>query len=81
MIMATMTTTEIAAEFGTDPRTLRKFLRSDEGKAMKVGKGSRWGIEKRELRALRSRFAKWDEARKAPIADEAPESPETPTED
>lgn len=81
MIMATMTTTEVAAEFGTDARTLRKFLRSEEGKNTKVGKGARWGIEKRELRALRSRFAKWDEARTAPVADESPEAPETPNED
>jgi hypothetical protein len=84
IIMATITTTELATALETDPRTVRKFLRSDEGKGTKVGKGARWGIEKREVAALRKRFAKWDEARKAPVTDEAPiadEAPETPIED
>lgn len=72
--MATMTTTEVAVEFGTTPRELRKFLRSPEGTDSKVGKGARWSIEKRDLRSLRSKFSKWDEARKAAKADEAPES-------
>jgi hypothetical protein len=73
MIMAAMTTAEVASEFDTDARTLRKFLRSEAGKNSKVGKGARWSIEKRELRSLRTRFAKWDEARKATETDEAPE--------
>lgn len=75
--MATMNTTEVAAEFGTTPRELRKFLRSPEGTDSKVGKGARWSIEKRDLRSLRSKFSKWDEARKAAKADEATEAPET----
>lgn len=79
--MATMNTTEVAAEFGTTPRELRKFLRSPEGTDSKVGKGARWSIEKRDLRSLRSKFSKWDEAPKAAKVDEAPETDITPEAD
>ena len=63
-----MTTTDLATEFETTPRTLRKFLRSDESGIESVGKGSRYALpsSKREVSALRKRFAAWDEARKAP---------------
>lgn len=65
------TTTDLAAEFDTTPRTLRKFLRSQ---AMGVGKGSRYSLptSKREVNALRKQFDAW-EADRAPKADEAPE--------
>lgn len=63
--MATMTPKEIAQELDTDPRTVRKFLRSDakERGIETPGKGSRWAIEKRELRSMRTRFNKWVAAR------------------
>lgn len=73
--MATMNTTEVATEFGTDARTLRKFLRSPEGTDSKVGKGARWSIEKRDLRGLRKRFTAWSEvqeARKVQAVEDAP---------
>jgi predicted transcriptional regulator len=78
--MAQITTTELATELGTDSRTLRKFLRADakERGVATPGKGQRYAIEKREVRALAKRFATWDEARKAPETDEAPESDITP---
>lgn len=60
--MATLTTTELAAELDTTTRTLRKFLRDD---AKGVGKGSRYAIEKREVRSLAKRFAAWIDAREA----------------
>lgn len=84
MIMSNaLTTTEVATEFGTDARTLRKFLRSEE---RGVGKGARYALpgSKRDLTAMRKRFTAWDEARKAPVQDDAPETPEsdiTPDED
>jgi hypothetical protein len=74
--MKTMTPKEIAVEFGTDARTLRKFLRSTLPDAA-PGKGSRWSIEARQVRSLRTKFDKWDAARNAtpdaadePIADD-----------
>lgn len=81
-----MTTNEVAAEFGTDAKTLRKFLRSDASGVEKVGKGARYSLpsSKRDLTALRKRYAKWDEARtadKAPTPPEPTESDITPDED
>lgn len=82
--MATMTTTEIAADLDTTPRTLRKFLRSADSGFASVGKGSRYAIEKRDMRALRTRFAKWvaanEKATDAP-ADDAPADADAPATD
>ena len=82
--MATMTTTEIAADLDTTPRTLRKFLRADskERGIATPGKGARYAIEKRDMRALRTRFAKWVEANAKAVeaTDDAPEAPEAPAE-
>lgn len=81
MAATTLTTTEVAAELGTDPRTLRKFLRDSrgEGKAV-VGKGARYSFEKREIRSLKSQFGKWLAAREAEKA-AADNTPEEVTED
>lgn len=69
--MATMLTAkEVAARLETDPRTLRKFLRSPQGLDAKVGKGQRWSIEAKQVRSLKARFEKWDADRRAPEATE-----------
>ena len=67
----------LATEWGTDARTVRKFLRSDASGIESVGKGARYALPtaKREVSALAKRFTAWNEARKAPIADEVTESP------
>lgn len=82
--MATITPKELAIELDTDARTVRKFLRSPQGLDARVGKGQRWAIESKSVRSLKSKFAKWDEARKAAAADandavegEAPDAAET----
>lgn len=62
----TLTVKEIATQFETDPRTLRKFLRSEQGMNAKVGKGHRWAIEARKVNSLRKRFDAWN----APKVDE-----------
>lgn len=82
--MATLNTTEVATEFGTDARTLRKFLRSPQGTDSTVGKGARWSIEKRDLRSLRKRFENWSaaqEARKVQAAEAALDTDEVPETD
>ena len=61
--MAVITTADFATELGTDPRTARKFLRHITPKADQPGKGSRWAIEKKDLRGLRTKFAAWELAR------------------
>jgi hypothetical protein len=69
----TLTPKELAIELDTDPRTVRKFLRSEEGMNDKVGKGQRWAIEARQVRSLKVRFAKWVDAKSpAEVADEVP---------
>lgn len=73
------TTTTLAAEFDTTPRTLRKFLRATD---MGVGKGSRYSLPtaKREVAKMKKQFNAWQEAANAKKAtdkvDEAPAAPE-----
>ena len=69
------TTAAVAEKLDTDPRTLRKFLRSDQGMNSKVGKGKRWAIEGKEIAPLKIKFIAWLEARNATKTDESPESP------
>ena len=73
--MTNLTTTEIAADFGTTPRELRKFLRADAKaqNAQTPGKGARYAIAKKDLRSLRTRFNAWN----TPKADTAPATPES----
>jgi hypothetical protein len=66
--MASLTTKEISEKLGTEPRTLRKFLRAEVleqgGKIGEntPGKGGRYSIEAKEFRSLQKRFEKWSEA-------------------
>ncbi len=69
----TLTAKEIAAKFSTDPRTLRKFLRSD-AKANDTetpGKGARYAIAAKDLRSLKTRFNAWNATKAAKVL-EAP---------
>jgi hypothetical protein len=65
--MATITTTEFAEMLETTPRNLRKFLRADlaNREIATPGKGSRYAIEKREVKSLTRRFHAWQEAQLA----------------
>jgi len=60
--MATIDIATLATELDTDARTTRKFLRSITPADAQPGKGSRWAIEKREVRSLKSKFAKFAQA-------------------
>ena len=71
----------LAVELGSDARTVRKFLRSITPKEDQPGKGSRWGIEKKHLRSLRTQFAKWDAARTPAVETEPVEDITAPVED
>ena len=66
-----LTPTELAAELDTDAKTTRKFLRSITPKENQPGKGARWSIEGRQVRSLKSQFARWDAAQKAARAERA----------
>lgn len=60
--MATITVNELATTLDTDARTARKFLRSITPIDAQPGKGSRWSIEKVQVRSLTSKFAKFQAA-------------------
>ena len=51
-----LTTNEIAAKFGTDTKTLRRFLRSELDTDSLPGKGNRYRIPEAKLEELQRRF-------------------------
>lgn len=73
--MANITSNELAAELGTTPRTVRKFLRHITPRDEQPGKGSRWSIpgSKREVAALRKQYADWHKAQLEAAAKRAAE--------
>lgn len=48
----------VASELGTEPRTLRRFLR-DDPTYRNAGSGGRYNFTERDLPTLRKRFANW----------------------
>lgn len=76
--MATITVTELALTLDTDARTARKFLRSITPADAQPGKGSRWSIEKREVRSMKSQFTKFMIAADAAKAAKADATAPTP---
>lgn len=68
-----MTPAEIAVEFDSTGREVRKFLRKITPKDEQPGKGSRWAVpaNARELAKLRKQFDEWTAEKAA--ADEADE--------
>jgi hypothetical protein len=69
---------DIALEFETTAKTLRKFLRKDE-KAISAnggetpGKGGRWAIPASQVKSLQKRFDAWIEANRSKQEDEVEE--------
>ena len=61
---------EVAVQFGTDARTLRKFLRATTPKDDQPGQGNRWSVDEDELKALRKKFDEWALPKVADPADE-----------
>jgi len=60
----TLSTKEVAEHVGTDPKTLRVFLRaSDDYQA--VGSGSRYSFTAKDVPTLKGRFAEWLAEREA----------------
>lgn len=60
----TLTTKAIAEKVGTDPKTLRVFLRaSDDYEA--VGSGARYSFTNKDVAPMKARFKKWAEEREA----------------
>lgn len=59
-----LTTRQVAEKLDTDPRVLRRFLRSDGSGRDKVGKGKRYEFTAPQVPALKKKFAAWAAADK-----------------
>lgn len=59
--MNTTTPSELAQELHTDPKVVRKFLRSMTPKDQQPGRGHRWAVPagKRDMNRLRKQFDEW----------------------
>ena len=59
--MSTQTPTQFAGTVNSDPKTVRKFLRSITPRDDQPGKGSRWELptSKREVAKLQKQFREW----------------------
>ena len=55
----TLTTAELAERLETEPKRLRRFLRSEGSPITPVGKGNRYLVEAREFRSLKKAFVNW----------------------
>lgn len=55
----TITTAELAEELDTDPRTLRRFLRSEASPVETVGKGKRYILDSKTTKLVRKQFLAW----------------------
>ncbi|KUH66405.1 hypothetical protein AU184_01080 [Mycolicibacterium novocastrense] len=58
----TLTTKAVAEKLGTDPKTLRVFLRATE---QGVGPGSRYAFTAKDVAPLKAKFTKWAADREA----------------
>jgi ribosomal protein S24E len=58
----TLTTKAVAEKLGTDPKTLRVFLRST---SQGVGSGSRYSFTAKDVAQLKAKFTKWTVEREA----------------
>ncbi|MES3639876.1 hypothetical protein Q9Q75_25730 [Mycobacterium intracellulare] len=58
----TLTTKAVAERLGTDPKTLRVFLRAT---SQGVGSGSRYSFTTKDVAPLKTKFAKWAAERDA----------------
>lgn len=56
-------TAQLAEELDTDPRTLRRFLRSEASPVENVGKGKRYMLDTKSTRLIRKQFLAWVESK------------------
>lgn len=65
MANATLSAKELAQEFETDGRTVRKYLRACTRAAgvANPGKGQRWEIERKDVKKLKAGFIRWNAER------------------
>jgi hypothetical protein len=57
-----MNTKQVAELLGTDPRTLRQFLRSSASTFVAVGSGARYDFTERDVPTIKKKFSEWSGA-------------------
>lgn len=65
-----LTTKQVAEALGTDPKTLRVFLRASSD-YQAVGAGARYSFTAKDIGPMKTRFAKWTKERAAAKAAKA----------
>lgn len=55
---------QVAARIGTDPKTLRKFLRSSASPYDAVGQGGRYDFPVEQLGEIKKNFVKWQQTKR-----------------
>lgn len=71
---ATLTTREVAEKVGTDPKTLRVFLRASKDYEA-VGSGSRYAFTAKDVAPMKAKFTAWVADREAKTkAKQAPQA-------
>lgn len=68
MTETALTTRDVAERLGTDPRTLRVFLRAT---SQGVGSGARYAFTTKDVAPMKAKFAKWVAEREAAKAESA----------
>lgn len=66
----TLTTKQVAEALGTDPKTLRVFLRASADYTA-VGSGKRYSFTTKDVGPMKTRFTKWAKERAAAKAEAA----------
>lgn len=79
----TMTAKQLARKLNTDPKTLRKFLRSKDSPVEAVGQGGRYEFDADASKLIIDGFKNWGGVKttklKSEVADEEIEETEEPT--
>lgn len=57
-----LTSREVAELVGTDPKTLRRFLRDPKSTYAAAGQGGRYTFVKKDIPSLKKRFTTWSNA-------------------
>jgi hypothetical protein len=65
----------VADALGTDPKTLRRFLREPSTSFTPVGSGGRYSFTPEDVETLRAEFTPWAARQAARIATKAPAAP------
>lgn len=73
-----LTTNEVAAQLGTDPKTLRKFFRSDKCKVIPVGQGKRYALTNADVKGLTKAFQAWHTAKAIKVDEPKPTNGKAP---